>query len=129
MKTEFPLHLGFFCPILVLPSFWIIWFYVGLHFLQFLLDNKIFVFLCFLSIKTLKYAPSCYVILVCNFVLTLYKISPLINYKLFINVLQYHVKICFQRCFEFFTKKKTPKKSVEQSKNKECKKRYHKKAN
>ena len=73
--------------------------------------KQVFVFLCFLSIKTLKYAPSCYVILLCNFVLTLYKNSRLINYKLFINVLQYHVKIWFQRCFEFFQKiEKTHKK-------------------
>ena len=111
MKTGFPLQLRIFCLILVLSLFCIIWFYVGLHFLQFLLENKFFVFLCFLSIKTLKYAPSCYVILLCNFVLTLYKNSRLINYKLFINVLQYHVKIWFQRCFEFFQKiEKTHKK-------------------
>ena len=31
-----------------------------------------FFFLCLLWIKTLKYASSCYLILICNFVLTLY---------------------------------------------------------
>ena len=37
-----------------------------------------FVFLCFLWIKTLKFASSCYVILICNFVLTLYKKTHLL---------------------------------------------------
>ena len=46
------------------------------------------------------------------------------------KVLQCYVKTCFQRCFEFFKKKKKSfiKKSVEQVKNKECKKPYHKKS-
>ena len=55
--------------------------------------------------KTLKYASSCYVNLIYNLVLTLYKNSPFIKNKLFIKILQYYVKTCFQRCFEFFTKK------------------------
>ena len=74
--------------------------YVGLHFLRFLLEN---------------YFSS---------VLTLNESSPVIINKLPIKVLQYYVKICFQWCFEFF---KFIKKSVEQSWNKECKKRCHKK--
>ena len=49
------------------------------------------VFLCFLWIKTLKYASSCYVILIYNFVLTLYKNSPFINNKLFMKILQYYM--------------------------------------
>ena len=40
---------------------------------------------------------------------------------------KYYVKTCFQKCFEFFKKDSFIKKSVEQSKNKECKKLYHKK--
>ena len=69
-----------------------------------------------------------YVILTCNFVLTLNENSPFINNKLFVKILQYYVKTCFQRCFEFFKKNSFIKKSVKQSKNKECKKRYHKKS-
>ena len=73
------------------------------------------------------------VIILCNldvdFVLTLNKNSPFINNKLFIKILQCYVKIYFQRCFEFFKKNSFIKKSVKQSKNKECKKRYHKKIN
>ena len=63
-----------------------------------------------------------------NFVLTLYKTSPFINNKLFIKIIQYYVKTCFQICFEYLKKKPFIKKSVEQSKNKECKKRYHEKS-
>ena len=113
--------------ILVWSLFSLMWLYVGLHFLEFLFQTWFFVFLCFLWIKTLKYVSSCYVILICNFVLTLYKNSRFINNKLFIKILQYYVKTCFQRCFDFFKKKSFIKKSVEQSKNKECKKGYHKK--
>ena len=47
----------------------------------------LFVFLCFLWINTLKFASSCYAILICSFVLTLYKNSPFINNKLFTKVL------------------------------------------
>ena len=57
-----------------------------------------------------------------------YKNSPFINNKLFIKILQYYVKTCFQRYFEFFKKHSFIKKSVEQLKNEECKKRYHKKS-
>ena len=81
-----------------------------------------FVFQCFLWMKTLKYASSCYVILICNFVLTLdrkltfYK-DFLQTKKQFIKVLQYYVKTYFQRCFEFFKKRKSfIKKFVEQLK-------------
>ena len=56
-----------------------------------------------------------------NFLLTLYKNSPFINNKLFLKILQYHVKTCFQRCFEFFKKNSFIKKSVKQSKIKSVK--------
>ena len=49
-------------------------------------------------------------IFICNFVLVLYKNSPL-NNKLFIKVLQYYVKTCFQRCF-LFSKNKTKQKLI-----------------
>ena len=59
---------------LVWSLFCLIRLYVGLHFLQFLLENKFFVFLCFLWIKALNYkCKSCCVILICSFVFTLYK--------------------------------------------------------
>ena len=48
---------------------------------------------------------SYYVILISNFVLTLYKKSSLINNNLFIKGIQYFLKTCLQRCFEFFKKK------------------------
>ena len=59
--------------------------YVGLQFLQFLLENQFFIFqwfLCFLFwIKTLKHVLSCYVIFLRNFGLTLYKNSLfIVNY-------------------------------------------------
>ena len=79
--------------------------YAGLQFLRRLLENTFFVILWFLWIKTLKYASSCYVILICSFVLILYKNPPFLNNRLFTKVLQYYVKACFQRCFEFFKKK------------------------
>ena len=81
--------------------------YVVCIFYGFFYKTSFFVFLCFLWIKTLKYASSCYLILICNFVLVLYKNSTL-NNKLFIKVLQYYVKTCFQRCF-VFSKNKTKK--------------------
>ena len=71
--------------------------------------------------QDIKYVSSCHIILACNFVLTLYKKSPFINRKLFIRTLTR-----FQRCLVFFEKNSFKKKIVEQSKNKECKKRYHK---
>ena len=43
------------------------------------------------------------------------------------KILQYYVKICCERCFELFQKNSFIKKSVEKSKNKECKKHYYKK--
>ena len=65
------------------------------------------VFLCFLWIRTLKFASSWNVILGCNFVLTLYKKTHFLQTKkLFIEVLQYYVKTCFQICFEFFKTRK-----------------------
>ena len=96
---------------------------VGLHFLRFLSEIYVFVFLYFLWIKSLKYASSDYVILTSSFVLTLYKNPPFINNKLiqkptFYNYqaiyksLQYYVKTCSQRCF---LKNSFIKKSVEQS--------------
>ena len=60
-----------------------------------------------------------------NFVLTLCNNSPFIKNKLFVKILQYYVKTCFQRCFEFF-KTKTNKEKCETVKNKECKKHYKK---
>ena len=54
--------------------------------------------------------------------------SPFINNKLLAKILQYYVKTCLWRCFEFFKKNSFIKESVKQSKNKECKKRYHKKS-
>ena len=45
--------------------------------------------------QDIKKTSSCYVILICNFVLTLYKNSPFINNKLFIKILQYYVKVFF----------------------------------
>ena len=48
--------------------------------------------------------------------------------KLFIKILQFNVKSCFQRCFEFFKKISFIKKSVEKSIYKECKIHYHKKS-
>ena len=56
------------------------------------------------------------------------KNPPFINNKLFTKVLQHYVKTCFQRFLEFFKENLFIKKSVEQAKNKECKKRYHKKS-
>ena len=106
---------NYYCVVIVL----LIRLYAVVHFIQFLLENKVIVFLCFLWIKALNYASSCDVILICSFVLTLYKKSLFLNNKLFTKVLQYYVKTCFQRWFI--------KKSVEQSWNIECKKRYHKK--
>ena len=64
--------------------------------------------------------------MLCNFVFTLYKNSPFINNKLFIKILQYYVKTCFQRCFEFFKKNSFIKKRVKPLKNKECKKPWKK---
>ena len=61
----------------------------------------------------------CYVVLSCNFVLTLYKNSPFINAKLFKNMLLDRLRV-FQKKNSFI------KKSVEQTKNKESRKRYHK---
>ena len=91
--------------IIVWSLFCLIWLYVGLHFLRFLFENWFFIFLCLLWIKILKYAASsCYVILICSFVLTLYKNSPFVNNKLFTKVLLYYVKTWFQKCFEFFKK-------------------------
>ena len=78
-------------------------------------------------VLSLKQDIKICVIMICSFVLTLYKNSPSINNKLFTKVLQYYVKTCFQRYFEFFKKNSCIKKSVEQSKKKECKKRYHNK--
>ena len=40
--------------------------------------------------------------------------------------LQYYVKTCFQRCFEFFKKNLFIKERVKQLKNKECKKPWKK---
>ena len=60
--------------ILVWSLFCLIRLYVGLNLLRFLLENQSFVyFLCFLCMKTFKCASSCFEILICNFVLTLYK--------------------------------------------------------
>ena len=56
------------------------------------------------------------------------KNSPFINNKLYTKVLQYYLKTCIQRCFEFFEKNSFIKKSLERSKFKRCKKRYHKKS-
>ena len=82
-----------------------------------------------LSIKTLKYVLSCYailyVILLCNLVLTLYKNSPFINAKLFLKIIL-SKNMLSERLSIFSKKNSFIKKSVEQSKNKECKKRYHK---
>ena len=96
--------------------FWLIRLCIGLQFLRLLLENMFFVILWFLWIKTSKYASSCYVILICSFVLILYKNPPFLNNRLFTKVLQYYVKTCFQRCFEFFLKKTSfIRKSMEQS--------------
>ena len=53
-------------------------------------------------------------IMLCNFVLTLHENSLFINNKLFIEILQYYVKTCFHRFFEFFKKNSFIKKNVEQ---------------
>ena len=58
---------------------------------------------------------------------------PPLGYALvFIKVLQHYVKACFQRCFEFFNKRKTEKefykKSVEQLKKTSAKNVFIKKA-
>ena len=62
-------------------------------------------------IKTLKYASSCNVILICNFVLTLYKNSLFINNKLFIKILKYFVN-AFRDVLSFLKKNSFIKKSV-----------------
>ena len=77
--------------ILVWSLFLLIRLYMGLHFLQFLLENLFFVFLFFLWINRLKYASSCNFILICNFVLTLYRNSLFINNKLFLKIIKYYV--------------------------------------
>ena len=66
-------------------------------------------------------------IMLCNFVHTLYKNSPFIHNKLFIKILQYYVKTCFQKCFEFL-KKLIYKEERETIKNKKREKHYHKKS-
>ena len=73
------------------------------------------------SVPSLNQHIKMCVIMLCNFVLTLYKNSPFINNKLFIKVLQNYVKTCFQRCFEFFKKNSFIKKSVKESKIKNVK--------
>ena len=83
--------------ILVWSLFCLIRLYVGLHFLQFPWKTSFssfyaFCVFCFesnLLNQDIKiYVLSCYVILLCNFVLTLYKNSPLINNtKLLIKIL------------------------------------------
>ena len=111
--------------ILVWPLFRLILLFVGLYYLRILLEN---LFLsCFSALSLNQDIKTCiimYVILVRYFVLTLHKNSRFINNKLFINVWQYYVKTCFQRCFDFFKKNSFIKKSAEQSQNKECKKSY-----
>ena len=64
-----------------------------------------FVFLCFLWIKTLKYASSYYVILVCNFVLTLKKKLTFYKKKLFIEFLHYWCKNMLSEMFWAFQNK------------------------
>ena len=51
----------------------------------------------------------------------MYESSSFINIKLFTKVLQYYVKTCFQRCFEFFKKNSFIKKSVDSHKIKSVK--------
>ena len=80
------------------------------------------------SVPSLNQDIKIFVIMLCNFVLTLYKNSPYIHNKLFIIILQYYVKTCFQRCFEFFKKNSFIKKSVKQSKIKSVKNIIIKKA-
>ena len=74
-----------------------------------------------LSVPSLNQDIKICVIMLCNFVLTLYKNSRFINNKLFIKILQNYVKTCFQRCFGFFKKNSFIKKSVKQSKIKSVK--------
>ena len=57
-----------------------------------------------LSVLSLNQDVKICVIMLRNVTLTLYKNSPVINNKLFVKLLQCYVKICFQRCFEFFKK-------------------------
>ena len=57
-----------------------------------------------LSVHSLKEDIKICVIMICSFVLTIYKNSPFINNKLFAKALQYYVKTCFQKCFAFFKK-------------------------
>ena len=56
------------------------------------------------SVPSLNRDIKICIIMLCNFVLTLYKNSPFINNKLFIKILQNYIKTCFLRCFEFFKK-------------------------
>ena len=66
-----------------------------------------FVFLCFLWIKTLKFASSCYVILISNFVLTLYKKTHLfINKKAIYKSSTVLCKNILSDMFWVFQKKK-----------------------
>ena len=58
-----------------------------------------------LSVLSLNQVIKICVIMLCNFILALYENSLFINNKLFIKILRYYVKTCFQRFFEFFTKK------------------------
>ena len=107
--------------ILVWSLFCLIRLYVGLHFLQFPWKTSFssfyaFCVFCFesnLLNQDIKiYVLSCYVILLCNFVLTLYKNSPLINNtKLLIKILLLQ-KHAFREILSF---------SKKQSKIKECK--------
>ena len=107
--------------ILVWSLFCLIRLYVGLHFLQFPWKTSFssfyaFCVFCFesnLLNQDIKiYVLSCYVILLCNFVLILYKNSPLINNtKLLIKILLLQ-KHAFREILSF---------SKKQSKIKECK--------
>ena len=73
--------------------------------------------------KTLKYELSYYVTIYVIFFPTLYKSSPFLNTKLFIKTL--YCKNMLSEKFWVFQKNSFIKKSVEQSKYKECK-RDHK---
>ena len=79
------------------------------------------------SVPSLNQGIKICVIMLCNFVLTLYKNSPFIHNKLFIKILQYYVKTCFQRCFEFL-KKLIYNEERETIKFKKREKHYHKKS-